>query len=97
MVKKLGWIRAAGRYYKDPAASVFGKLLAFLAIAYVIMPLDLIPDVPFIGWIDDIGVVGLVTAWMTRRIGGYRELPALPGTDDDDRARPSRRPFSALP
>ncbi len=36
-------------------------------------PVDLIPDVPLVGWLDDIGVVALVGAWLTRRISEYRD------------------------
>lgn len=74
--KRAGWFGAAFRYYRDPSASVFGKLIAVLALAYVAMPVDLIPDVPVVGWLDDLGVVGLATAWLTRRLRPYRE-PAL--------------------
>lgn len=28
------------------------------ALLYMAMPIDLIPDVPGIGWLDDIGVLG---------------------------------------
>jgi uncharacterized membrane protein YkvA (DUF1232 family) len=62
------------RYLRDREASIFGKLLAVFAVAYVVMPVDLIPDVPFIGWLDDIGVVSLVGWWLTRRIAQYRSL-----------------------
>ena len=85
---RLGWVPAFWRYLRDHEASIFGKLLAVFAVAYVVMPIDLIPDVPFIGWLDDIGVVALVGAWLTRRISEYRE-PLLP--------TPSRRAFSAAP
>jgi len=64
------------RYLRDREASIFGKLLAVFAVAYVVMPVDLIPDVPFIGWLDDIGVVSLVGWWLTRRIARYRSLDA---------------------
>jgi len=76
-MKKIGWVPAFWRYMRDRDASIFGKLLAVFAVAYVVMPLDLIPDVPFIGWLDDIGVVALVGAWLTRRIAEYR-APASP-------------------
>jgi len=92
-LKRLGWTTAMWRYLRDRDASVFGKLLAVFAVAYVIMPLDLIPDVPFIGWLDDIGVVALVGAWMTRRISEYRE----PSEDGRVPPPPSRRPFSVMP
>lgn len=88
-IKKLGYVSGFWRYMRDRDASIFGKLLAVFAVAYVVMPFDVIPDVmPVIGWLDDVGVVALVGAWLTRRISDYRE-PLLPV--------PSRRAFSVLP
>lgn len=72
-IAKLGWTTAVLRYLRDRDASLFGKLLALFAVAYVLFPMDLIPDVPLIGWLDDIGVVTLVGAWLTSRISRYRE------------------------
>lgn len=72
-MKKIGWIPAFWRYMRDRDASIFGKLLAVFAVAYVVMPLDLIPDIaPVVGWLDDVGVVTLVGAWMMKRIAQYR-------------------------
>jgi len=34
-------------------------IIVFLGIAYGIWPLDIIPDVPIVGWIDDVGVFGV--------------------------------------
>jgi uncharacterized membrane protein YkvA (DUF1232 family) len=75
---KIGRLRALGRYFKDPNASILGKGVVLLAAAYVIFPYDLIPDVPIIGWLDDIGVMGMATAWLSSRLGKYREAPELP-------------------
>ena len=42
----------------------FVGLLAFL---YIISPIDLITDViPFIGWLDDIGVLGMAVKYITQ-------------------------------
>ena len=60
------------RYYRDPSASTLGKLVIFLAMIYVVVPVDLIPDVPIVGWLDDIGVMGLATAWLARVVSRYR-------------------------
>lgn len=46
------------------------KGLAVLGIVYLILPLDLIPDIiPLLGQLDDLGViVGLITlAWRNRK------------------------------
>lgn len=79
---KVGRLRALGRFFKDREASLFGKLFVLAALFYVVWPADLIPDVPVIGWLDDIGVMGLATAYLTRVISRYRgetsgETPAL--------------------
>lgn len=42
------------------------KLVALFALAYVVWPADLIPDVPFLGWLDDIGFVAFATGWLAR-------------------------------
>ena len=40
----------------------------------MISPVDAIPDVlPVVGWLDDIGVMGLAVAWMWKIVGRYRE------------------------
>lgn len=75
---KIGWFRALGRYYRDPSASPLGKLVIFLAMVYVVMPVDLVPDVPILGWLDDLGVMGLATAWLTRVAARYRAPDQLP-------------------
>jgi len=80
---KVGWFRALARYYRDEDASVFGKLIALVAIVYVVMPIDLIPDVPLVGWLDDLGVMGLATAWLVRVVARYR----APDTLSPGRAR----------
>ena len=79
---KVGRLRALGRFFKDRDASILGKLFVLAAVFYVVWPADLIPDVPIIGWLDDIGVMGLATAYLSRVIGRYRvetpgESPAL--------------------
>ncbi|MCC6662404.1 MAG: DUF1232 domain-containing protein [Polyangiaceae bacterium] len=43
------------RFFLNPKAGFFAKLFLVLAVLYVIMPLDLVPDVVVIvGWIDDL-------------------------------------------
>ncbi len=66
-------------FFRDPSASLPGKLFVVLAMAYVVMPLDFIPDVmPFIGWLDDLGVMGLAMAYMLRVASRYREPVPVP-------------------
>jgi uncharacterized membrane protein YkvA (DUF1232 family) len=72
---RVGRARALVRYFRDPAASVLGKLLVLFAVAYVIWPVDLIPDVPLVGWLDDLGVASMAAAWLGRVLGRYRDEP----------------------
>lgn len=71
-VRQVGRFRALGRFFKDRNASLLGKLFVLSAVFYVVWPADLIPDVPVIGWLDDIGVMGLATAYLSRVITKYR-------------------------
>ncbi len=57
-----------GRYYRDGQVSLAKKSLAVMAALYAAMPLDLIPDVPVIGWLDDIGIIAAVTAYLWRDV-----------------------------
>ena len=48
--------------------------LVVLAVAYVVWPLDLIPDVvPVLSWIDDMGVVLALRLVLSRELERYRE------------------------
>ncbi len=60
------------RYFRDPSASLIGKLFVLGAVAYVVCPVDLIPDVPIVGWLDDIGVAGVAMAFLGRVLDKYR-------------------------
>ncbi|MDY0376215.1 MAG: DUF1232 domain-containing protein [Desulfobacterium sp.] len=55
--------------------STYNKfLLILIALAYLISPIDLIPDlfVPFVGWIDDAFLIGLVIYYLR-----FNRLPNL--------------------
>lgn len=49
------YLRLLGGLVKDRRVSMVDKLLVLGAIAYIVMPIDLIPDfIPFFGEIDDL-------------------------------------------
>ncbi len=78
-VARIGRARALVRYFRDREASLLGKLFVLAALVYVVSPVDLIPDaIPIVGWLDDVGVMGLAVAWMWRVVGRYREAPVAP-------------------
>jgi len=54
------YLRLMGGLLTDPRVAVLDKLLLGVAIAYVVSPIDLIPDfIPFIGQVDDVFIVVL--------------------------------------
>ena len=69
---KIG-IRDTIAYFRDSSVSLAQKAVGLLAIAYVVSPIDLIPDaIPVLGWLDDIGVVALVATYYARQISQHR-------------------------
>lgn len=42
------------------------------AVAYVVCPVDLMPDVPVVGWLDDLGVAGVALAFLGKIAERYR-------------------------
>lgn len=62
------------------------KLLAVLALLYVISPVDLVPDwlFPLVGWLDDLGVVGLVALWIRHSVAQQQEQ-ALPAEQEQEK------------
>lgn len=51
------FVRLLGGLARDPRVSKVDKAIVVATLAYVVMPLDLIPDVPYLGQIDDVFVV----------------------------------------
>lgn len=55
--------------------STYNKiLLALIALAYLVSPVDLIPDIllPLVGWIDDAFIVGLIIYYLRfNRLPGF--------------------------
>ncbi len=69
----VGTVVATWHFFKDREGSLFVKILFVLALAYVVWPVDAIPDViPVVGWLDDLGVVALASAFLWRAIEPYR-------------------------
>lgn len=70
--------RALWRYLTSASESRVQRLAALLALVYVVSPVDLIPDaLPFVGWLDDLGVIALVLGWTATRVRLYVDRPAL--------------------
>jgi uncharacterized membrane protein YkvA (DUF1232 family) len=69
----------------DPRTPVLGKILLGAAIAYVVMPFDLIPDwIPVLGQLDDLVIVPALVGlalWVIPRgiVQEHRERVAAAG------------------
>ncbi len=80
-------VKAAGRdalilffAVRDPATPRALKLACVAALAYLISPVDLLPDLPMIGWVDDALVFSLGIPYLVKK------LPAAVRARCSDRA-----------
>ncbi len=49
---------AAYTRFKDAATGLWQRCLPFMAVLYIISPIDLVPDIiPLLGWLDDLAVM----------------------------------------
>ncbi len=65
------------RFLADPKSGILAKLFMLFAVAYVIMPFDLIPDViVVVGWLDDLAVVIGATTTLMMAMRTYRDKRA---------------------
>lgn len=72
-----------GRLVRDPRVSGWRKLLVAVAIAYLAMPVDLVPDfIPIAGQLDDAIVVALVLRAVVRGGGTGLLDEHWPGPDE---------------
>ena len=63
---KLAMVR---NFLKDSSVPRWRKALLLGAIAYALMPFDLIPDtIPLLGWLDDLGVLSLAVGAVWRDV-----------------------------
>jgi len=64
---------------KDPRTPKLARILLWLAVGYLLLPFDLIPDfIPVIGHVDDAVIVPLLVLWALKMIPknvmeGYRQ------------------------
>jgi len=66
-------LAALGRFFKDKNASFTGKAFLLLTVAYVIMPVDAIPDVaPVLGWLDDLGMIAIALGYIMKVTRRYK-------------------------
>ncbi|OGN85664.1 MAG: hypothetical protein A2082_06725 [Chloroflexi bacterium GWC2_70_10] len=91
LVKQLpAYARLAWDLLRDPRVPAEQKLILAAVGAYVLMPLDIIPDfIPVLGQVDDVAVVLLGLRWFIRAAPEevVSEHLARIGRNDDDMRR----------
>ncbi|WP_375770385.1 YkvA family protein [Archangium gephyra] len=70
-------LRAMGtrffRYVRDPRVPMWRRFAGLFAVIYFISPVDALPDIiPFLGWLDDIGVLSAAALFMVREVQRYQ-------------------------
>lgn len=56
--------------WRDPGTPLGAKMLLAVAVAYIILPFDLVPDfLPVLGWIDDLVMMPMALAIFERLVG----------------------------
>lgn len=61
-------LKSSWRLLQNPQVPSFQKLLiTVIGLGYLLWPLDLIPDIPLLGQIDDLGVIFLLLNWFVNR------------------------------
>jgi uncharacterized membrane protein YkvA (DUF1232 family) len=78
-------VRTAGatlRFFFSFRTPILPRLAAVFALAYLVWPVDLIPDVaPLLGWLDDAGFAALAFGWVMNKVG-ESEAARLAAPDD---------------
>jgi uncharacterized membrane protein YkvA (DUF1232 family) len=73
--------RLVSRLARDPEVPTGVRVRLWLLLAYLVSPIDLVPDVlPVIGWADDAIIVVLVLRTVVRRAGSELLDRHWPGT-----------------
>jgi uncharacterized membrane protein YkvA (DUF1232 family) len=76
-------LRLLRRLAADPTVPRAVRIRLWLLLAYLAIPIDLVPDfVPVLGYADDAIIVSLVLRSVVRRAGGPAIRRHWPGTDD---------------
>ena len=75
---------------------ILAKLIAFLAVAYALSPIDLIPDfIPVLGYLDDV-ILLPVLIWLAMKLCPQHVLEESQQKADDWWAQRLQRPISIV-
>ena len=77
MPKDMGQFRKILRMFSDHFSKKYTGMSSWtivvvaMGILYAISPIDLIPDIPFIGYVDDVVVLGFVWRHLSKEVKKY--------------------------
>ena len=71
----LSRIKALPKYLKDRNVPTLKKAGIIGMVVYILSPVDALPEIiiPLVGWLDDLGVLAILSTWMYGELGSYRE------------------------
>lgn len=74
VVPFFGDLLAMTRLVRDGEAHLGLKIVSVLAILYVVLPIDAVPEavLPVVGWIDDVGLIVALRMMLDRPLARYR-------------------------
>jgi uncharacterized membrane protein YkvA (DUF1232 family) len=78
---------------KNPSVSGWPKALVLLAVLYLLMPADLVPDIPIVGWIDDLLVLWLALSNLLQSGRPETSAPAAAASGPSRSEPPLRGPI----
>jgi uncharacterized membrane protein YkvA (DUF1232 family) len=79
----LDTLRLVRRLANDPTIPFVTRMPVWLLLAYLISPIDLVPDfIPVIGYADDAILTSLILRRVIRRVGTDKLTQHWPGTAD---------------
>lgn len=78
MKKELSISRWQGvwQYFRNPKVDWKPKAAVVAAVLYMIWPADLLPDVPLLGWLDDVGLGSVVLWYIFRAVDREKNHPS---------------------
>lgn len=84
------WLRRLVSYLWDPRVAGWKKGLILGGLLYILSPLDFLPDLPPLGWLDDIALIWFGWQALSRellRYGPQRPASGRPGSVPDEKRR----------
>lgn len=72
--------RGLWRFLTDKHAPKVPRVMALLAVLYVVSPFDIVPEamLPVVGWLDDIGLSAAALTWLASKAARYeRDNPEI--------------------